>query len=196
MLPRNFASKKEPSRANHFGPNWISYGGGSCHIHLLWRENPNGSDHLQRTSSGSVGIGHVISREKDQYHDLQERNLQSTKMKRFDGIRLFLLSLLSLKTKSDFLTFYAVHPGERYGNASRSAPTRHMGDCSILCSSQRSTPCKAYNYRSSDGSCELITIGKSSLIPSKGYQAYVQSQSFNCSCFRLDRILPRFVSSF
>ncbi|CAG0883224.1 unnamed protein product [Darwinula stevensoni] len=77
-------------------------------------------------------------------------------------------------TSGGLLKYYAVHPGQRYGNASRVVSTRHMGQCNVLCTSQIPIPCNAYNYRSSDGSCELIMNDKSSLVPSQGYQAYVQ----------------------
>ncbi|CAG0899927.1 unnamed protein product [Darwinula stevensoni] len=96
-------------------------------------------------------------------------------MKRLGRIRLFIVFLLSVKTQGGFLRYYTAHPGQRYGNMSRRVTTRQMGDCNILCSSQRPKPCKAYNYRSSDGSCELIVSDSSSLIPFEGYQAYVQN---------------------
>ncbi|CAG0897585.1 unnamed protein product [Darwinula stevensoni] len=37
-----------------------------------------------------------------------------------------------------------------------------------------SQPCLAFNYRESDGTCQLLHGGSSQLVPAEGFQAFVQ----------------------
>ncbi|CAG0898724.1 unnamed protein product [Darwinula stevensoni] len=150
----------------------------TCNEEYQNLSNGRGKNGQTRTSSGLVAVGHVIPhaslRAQKKMKKRKRENLQSAKMKRAGRIRWLLLFLLSSKTECGFLKYYATKQGQRYGDVSRRVSTRSMGNCNILCSSLRPKACKAYNYRSSDGSCELVEKDKSSLIPSEGYQAYVQ----------------------
>ena len=79
--------------------------------------------------------------------------------------------------------YYTVHRDMRYWNVSRESHERCLGLCSIRCFISE-PPCRAFNYRGSDGSCQLVTNAKSDLLPGNGYEAFSHSvaSSFFAFC--------------
>ncbi|CAG0885700.1 unnamed protein product [Darwinula stevensoni] len=72
-------------------------------------------------------------------------------------------------------TYFAVFEGQRYGNISEEMNGMDFSDCSISCMKHNeSHPCHAFNFKETDGSCQLIRKNQSHLVKSEGYQAYVQ----------------------
>ena len=92
---------------------------------------------------------------------------------------VFVLAVLHGVASTDFLTHFAVHPGQRYGDVTFTTRERTLGLCGMSCARRR-PPCYAFNYRESDGSCQLVLEGKSGLLESNGYSSYVQSESWLC----------------
>ncbi|CAG0898643.1 unnamed protein product [Darwinula stevensoni] len=83
--------------------------------------------------------------------------------------------LLWIVSGNELQVYWAVHPGERYENVSRLLMTSYFGECSSRCAKERpSDQCLAFNFRESDGACELLHGGSSRLIPANGFQAYAQ----------------------
>ncbi|CAG0891252.1 unnamed protein product [Darwinula stevensoni] len=86
-----------------------------------------------------------------------------------------LISCLFWAGSSSIIVHYAVHQGRRYGNVSHQSQENNFEDCYKKCLGMNpSGPCLAFNFRERDGFCQLIHNGKSGLVPSDGYQAYVQ----------------------
>ncbi|CAG0896448.1 unnamed protein product, partial [Darwinula stevensoni] len=124
----------------------------------------------------------------------------STKFTRWTGVMTVkLLSSLASKpvvlgaisfiflhgvTSTDFVAHHAVHLGEKYENitletkeAERRRNERRRNEsvriCGIRCVLP-TPPCYAFNYRESDGSCQLVSNETSGLVESDGFIAYVQ----------------------
>ncbi|CAG0895536.1 unnamed protein product [Darwinula stevensoni] len=69
-----------------------------------------------------------------------------------------------------------VHKGERYGNVSREEQFFEFPECKAECKKQDGQ-CHGFNYRESDGTCELLRPGGNRLIPANGFKAYAR---FSC----------------
>ncbi|CAG0882825.1 unnamed protein product [Darwinula stevensoni] len=78
-------------------------------------------------------------------------------------------------SSSKIIVYHAVHQGRRYGNAPQQFQAKNLEDCTVKCArTNPSGPFLAFNFRERDGFCQLIHNEKSGLVPSDGYQAYVQ----------------------
>ncbi|CAG0888061.1 unnamed protein product [Darwinula stevensoni] len=73
----------------------------------------------------------------------------------------------------EFPTFHAVHPGLKYDAVSVETWEVSQVMCSIRCVLQHPT-CSAFNYRETDGSCQLVTGGLSDLVDDGGFKAFAQ----------------------
>ncbi|CAG0905040.1 unnamed protein product, partial [Darwinula stevensoni] len=92
--------------------------------------------------------------------------------KRMAVLDLFLLVFRGV-TSTDIIAHYAAHSGWRYHNVSLERTTPTFGTCGKKCVMQ-TPPCYAFNYRESDGSCQLVHNGKSDLVKADGYNSYTQ----------------------
>ncbi|CAG0891348.1 unnamed protein product [Darwinula stevensoni] len=96
------------------------------------------------------------------------------------GIRAFLTPVLIpclfwSGVSSKFNVYHAVYQGQRYGNLSLELKVENFEECHLKCVMiKASQACYAFNHNEKDGSCQLIHNGKSHLVPSTEYQAYVQ----------------------
>ncbi|CAG0900086.1 unnamed protein product [Darwinula stevensoni] len=88
------------------------------------------------------------------------------------AIALILLFLHGVASNG-FVSHYAAHPGMRYSNVSSETAEPTLGVCGIKCVMQ-TPPCYAFNYRESDGSCQLVINGRSGLVEANGFKSYVQ----------------------
>ncbi|CAG0899018.1 unnamed protein product [Darwinula stevensoni] len=88
---------------------------------------------------------------------------------------VFISCLFWAGSFSKIIVYHAVHQGRRYGNASQQFQAKNLEDCTVKCArTNPSGPFLAFNFRERDGFCQLIHNEKSGLVPSDGYQAYVQ----------------------
>ncbi|CAG0897519.1 unnamed protein product [Darwinula stevensoni] len=85
---------------------------------------------------------------------------------------LFLL-ILRLVASKDFIFHHAAHSGWRYENVSFETTAPTLGICGIKCVTQ-TPPCYAFNYRESDGSCQVVLNGESGLVEADGYISFAQ----------------------
>ena len=76
----------------------------------------------------------------------------------------------------DTVRYKAAHPGQRFANFTVRSTKSHLGSCSSHCSMQGRDSCYAFNYRRSDGSCQLVMQGTVSLVEAEGYKSYAQSE--------------------
>ncbi|CAG0895493.1 unnamed protein product, partial [Darwinula stevensoni] len=76
----------------------------------------------------------------------------------------------------DLIPYFRVHHGQRYENVTSESQELSLGSCTVNCVLQEPSACSAFNYRETDGSCQLILHGKSKLIEANGYLSYVQSE--------------------
>ncbi|CAG0895492.1 unnamed protein product [Darwinula stevensoni] len=74
----------------------------------------------------------------------------------------------------DLIPYFRVHPGQRYENVTSESQELSLGSCTVNCVLQEPSACSAFNYRETDGSCQLILNGKSKLVEANGYLSYVQ----------------------
>ncbi|CAG0898308.1 unnamed protein product [Darwinula stevensoni] len=86
---------------------------------------------------------------------------------------VLVLVVLHGVASTDSLAHYAAHPGQRYGNIALATRERTLGLCGRKCA-KRKPPCYAFNYRETDGSCQLVLDGKSGLLEGNDYSSYVQ----------------------
>ncbi|CAG0896546.1 unnamed protein product [Darwinula stevensoni] len=75
------------------------------------------------------------------------------------------------------VAYWELHPGERYGLVSKEV-SADFKECENICAKDDpSLPCKAFNYRESDGNCQLVYKDGVRLLPADDFQAFVK---FSC----------------
>ncbi|CAG0894902.1 unnamed protein product [Darwinula stevensoni] len=73
------------------------------------------------------------------------------------------------------LVYWPTHYGKRYGTVSFEFQVANFAECKNTCvSKQASQPCYAFNYRESDGSCQLVYENSAQLVPADGFKAFAQ----------------------
>ncbi|CAG0888590.1 unnamed protein product [Darwinula stevensoni] len=72
------------------------------------------------------------------------------------------------------LLYWPTHHEKRYGIISMEFQVADFAECKNTCiRNQESQPCHAFNFRESDGSCQLVYESKV-LVPAEGFEAYAQ----------------------
>ncbi|CAG0884305.1 unnamed protein product [Darwinula stevensoni] len=85
--------------------------------------------------------------------------------------------LFWIGSASEPVVYWELHPGERYGLVSKEI-SADFEKCENICAKDDpSLPCKAFNYRESDGTCQLVYKDGVQLVPADDFQAFVK---FSC----------------
>ncbi|CAG0896547.1 unnamed protein product [Darwinula stevensoni] len=93
-------------------------------------------------------------------------------------LTVFTLSCLFwIGSASEPVVYWELHPGERYELVSKEI-SADFEKCENICAKDDpSLPCKAFNYRESDGTCQLVYKDGVKLVPADDFQAFVK---FSC----------------
>ncbi|CAG0906373.1 unnamed protein product, partial [Darwinula stevensoni] len=85
-----------------------------------------------------------------------------------------LSSLLWVGSAFQPLVYWSIHPGHRYGFVSNEI-TADFEECSAACAQDKpSFRCHAFNFKETDGTCQLVYEGGGELVPENGFQAFVK----------------------
>ncbi|CAG0884360.1 unnamed protein product [Darwinula stevensoni] len=87
---------------------------------------------------------------------------------------VFYCFLVQTAVSVDLTPYIDVHPGKRFKNVSKTSVEKSLGMCNIECVRQEPI-CNAFNFRKSDGSCQLVRAATSDLVDGEGYEAYTQN---------------------
>ncbi|CAG0893653.1 unnamed protein product [Darwinula stevensoni] len=87
-----------------------------------------------------------------------------------------LSSLFWVGSAFEPMVYWAIHPGQRYGLASIEI-TVDFEACDAICAHYgKSLPCHAFNFRESDGTCQLVYEGGGQLVPAEGFHAFLKCE--------------------
>ncbi|CAG0903664.1 unnamed protein product [Darwinula stevensoni] len=84
-----------------------------------------------------------------------------------------LLFLLRPTGSADFVHYYQVQSGQRSGNVKVEYAGITLANCTLTSANQSPGPSNDFNYRESDGLCQLILPGNDVLVPSDGFLSFV-----------------------
>ena len=95
-------------------------------------------------------------------------------------LQFLLLLLLSAVDSKPVVVVYRMHPPEeRYQAVALESRESNLARCSLKCThADPKAPCKAFNFRPSDGSCQLIVDGDRRTVPADGYLAFTRREFF------------------
>ncbi|CAG0899549.1 unnamed protein product [Darwinula stevensoni] len=86
-----------------------------------------------------------------------------------------LFCLPHIRSSSELIVYWRVHPGQRYGDVSLEVQVADYEECYQKCLKyDPSRPCLGFNFGKRDGICQLVPYDRSVLVPSDEFQAYVQ----------------------